>query len=78
MFYGEIENVGTQKAKLNFNYNLTQQKNSISIKAGGLDEDAEHLPEEIKLIEVLGSVTLHKYATVLIFLELNRMRQKHE
>ncbi len=43
LFNGEIENIGTEKAKLNFNNATDQQKNSLDIKASDHDQAANHL-----------------------------------
>jgi len=43
MFYGQIENIGSAKAKLSFNNSIDQQKNSVSIKAADHNEAADHL-----------------------------------
>jgi len=65
LFYGEIENIGTQKAKLNFNNSVTHQKNSISIKAAGHDEAADKLidllekQEDFDSIKAIGHRIVH-------------------
>jgi len=43
MFYGQIENIGSAKAKFSFNNSIDQQKNSVSIKAADHNEAADHL-----------------------------------
>ena len=43
IFNGQIENIGSAKAKLSFNNSIDQQKNSISIKAANHNEAAGHL-----------------------------------
>ncbi len=43
IFYGQIENIGSAKAKLIFNNSIAQQKNSIGIKAANHNEAADHL-----------------------------------
>ncbi len=43
LFNGEIENIGTNKAKLNFNNTVDQQKNSIDFEAADQDQAANHL-----------------------------------
>ncbi len=43
LFNGEIENIGTKKAKLHFNNAVDQQKNSIDFEAADHDEAANHL-----------------------------------
>src|SRR5665811_200116 len=43
IFNGQIENIGSAKAKLSFNNSIDQQKNSVSIKAADHNEAADHL-----------------------------------
>lgn len=43
LFDGEIENIGTKKAKLHFNNTVDQQKNSINFEAADHDQAANHL-----------------------------------
>ena len=45
VFDGQIENIGTAKAKLSFNNFITEQKNCIPIKAADHNEAADHLIE---------------------------------
>ncbi len=43
LFSGEIENIGSKKAKLNFTNTVEQQKNSIDFEAANYDQAANHL-----------------------------------
>jgi acetate kinase len=43
LFYGEIENIGTKKAKLNFTNTCDQQRNRIDIVASNHDQAANRL-----------------------------------
>lgn len=43
LFYGEMESIGTKNAKLSFNNTITNQKNSVSIKAADHDDAANFL-----------------------------------
>ena len=45
IFNGQIENIGSAKAKLSFNNSITEQKNWISIKAADHNKAANHLIE---------------------------------
>ena len=56
LFNGEIENIGTKKATLNFNNNTNQQKNSIDIEAADHDEAANHLIAWLEKQEHFDSV----------------------
>ncbi len=48
LFNGEIENIGSEKAKLNSTNSNSQQKESISIQAVNHNEAAENLIEWLK------------------------------
>jgi acetate kinase len=56
IFNGQIENIGSVKAKLSSYNSITQQKNNISIKAAGHDEAADHLFDWLEKQENFGSV----------------------
>ena len=56
LFYGEIENIGTQKAILNFTNTPDQQINSIDIEAANHDEAANHLIEWLQKQEGFDSI----------------------
>ena len=56
MFNGEIENIGSKKATLNFNNTSDQQKNSIDIEASDHDQAANHLIEWLVKQEHFDSV----------------------
>jgi len=56
MFNGQIENIGTKKAKLSFNNSVTEQKNCISIKAKDHHEAASHLIDWLEKQEGFGSI----------------------
>ena len=56
LFDGEIENIGTKKATLNFNSNTDQQKNSINFEASDHDQAANHLIEWLEKQEYFDSV----------------------
>ena len=43
MFNGEIENIGTKKAKLNFNNFISKRRNTIKIQSANHDEAADNL-----------------------------------
>ncbi len=43
LFNGQIENIGTKKATLNFNNTVDQQKNSFDFEAADHDQAANHL-----------------------------------
>ncbi|CAN5128348.1 hypothetical protein BH11BAC6_BH11BAC6_06660 [soil metagenome] len=43
LFNGEIENIGTKKAKLNFNNIVDQQKNSSDFEASDHDQAVNNL-----------------------------------
>ncbi len=43
LFYGEIESIGTQKAKLNFTDSVAKQQNSISLQSANHNEAANNL-----------------------------------
>ena len=43
LFYGEIENIGTKNAELNFTDAINNEKNSINIKAVDYDESVNYL-----------------------------------
>jgi len=56
MFNGQIENIGSAKAKLSFNNSVTEQKNSISIEAADHNEAADHLIDWLEKQEGFGSI----------------------
>ncbi len=56
LFCGEIENIGSKKATLNFNNTITQQKNSESIKATSHNQAANHLINFLEKQEGFDSV----------------------
>src|SRR5665213_4189522 len=56
IFDGQIENIGSAKAKLSFNNSINQQKNSINIKAANHNEAADHLIEWLEKQEGFGSI----------------------
>ena len=56
MFNGQIENIGSAKAKLSFNNSVTEQKNSISIEAADHNEAADHLIDWLEKQEDFGSI----------------------
>jgi acetate kinase len=56
LFYGEIENIGTKKATLNFNNAPHQQRNSLDIEAANHDEAANHLIEWLEKQKHFDSV----------------------
>lgn len=56
LFNGEIENIGTQNAKLNFTNSGTQQKNSVSIKSTDRDEVANNLIDWLEKQEGFDSI----------------------
>ena len=56
MFYGQIENIGSAKAKLSFNNSVTQQNNYISIKAADHNEAAGHLIDWLEKQESFDSI----------------------
>ena len=43
LFYGEMESIGTKNTKLSFNNTITNQKNSVNIKAADHDDAANFL-----------------------------------
>src|SRR5665213_1246163 len=45
LFCGELENIGTQKTKFNFNNSITNQKNSTDIQVADHDAAANFLIE---------------------------------
>ncbi len=65
LFNGEIENIGTKKAKLNFNNVDDQQKNSIDFEAADHDQAANHLidwlekQEDFDLVKAIGHRIVH-------------------
>ncbi len=56
LFYGEIENIGTQNAKLNFTNSVNEEKNSISIKSTDHDETANNLIDWLEKQEGFDSI----------------------
>ena len=56
MFVGQIENIGTTKAKLSFNDSVTEQKKCLSIKAKDHNEASGHLIDWLEKQEGFGSV----------------------
>lgn len=56
MFNGQIENIGSAKAKLSFNNFITEQKNCISIKAANHNEASDHLIDWLEKQEGFGSI----------------------
>ncbi len=58
LLYGSIENIGTNKAKLNFNNNKEQQKNSFDIDAADHDQAANHLIDWLEKQKDFTSVTV--------------------
>ncbi len=56
IFYGQIENVGSAKAKLSFNNSFSKQKKPISIKAKDHNEAAVHLIDWLEKQEGFGSI----------------------
>jgi acetate kinase len=65
LFNGAIENIGTQKATLNFSNTIDQQKNSIDIEAADHDQAANHLigwlekQEHFDSIKAIGHRIVH-------------------
>ena len=55
MFVGQIENIGTPKAKLSFNDSATEQKKCLSIKAKDHNEASGHLIDWLEKQEGFGS-----------------------
>ena len=62
---GEIENIGSKKATLNFNNTTDQQKNSIDIEAADHDQAANHLigwlekQENFDSVKTIGHRIVH-------------------
>lgn len=56
LFHGEIENKGTQNAKLTFTHSVTQQKNSISFKSANRDEAVKNLIDWLEKQENFDSI----------------------
>jgi acetate kinase len=56
LFNGAIENIGTQKATLNFSNTIDQQKNSIDIEAADHDQAANHLIDWLEKQEHFDSI----------------------
>ncbi len=56
LFYGEIENIGTQKAKLNFTNLVTEEKNSVSIQSTDHNEVANNLIDWLEKQEGFDSI----------------------
>ncbi len=56
LFYGEIENIGTQNAKLNFFNPVSEEKNSINIKSTDRDEVAHNLIDWLEKQEGFDSI----------------------
>ncbi len=56
MFNGQIENIGTKKAKLSFNNSVTEQKNRIPIKAKDHNEAAVNLIDWLEKQEGFSSI----------------------
>lgn len=57
LFSGEIENIGTKKATLNFNSATNQQKNSLDFEASDHDQAANHLIEWLEKQQGFTSVS---------------------
>ncbi|MEO7309134.1 MAG: acetate/propionate family kinase [Chitinophagaceae bacterium] len=57
VFTGEIENIGTNKATLNFAYTIDQQKNKVDLDAATHDQAANHLITWLEKQEDFDSVT---------------------
>lgn len=56
MFVGQIENIGTPKAKLSFNDSVTEQKKCLSIKVKDHNEASGHLIDWLEKQEGFGSI----------------------
>jgi acetate kinase len=56
LFNGAIENIGTQKATLNFSNTIDQQKNIIDIEAADHDQAANHLIDWLEKQEHFDSI----------------------
>jgi acetate kinase len=56
LFSGEIESIGTKKTKLNFNNNITNQKNSLDIQVANHDEAANFLIDWLEKQEGFTSI----------------------
>jgi len=56
MFVGQIESIGTKEAKLSSNNSVSEEKNSIPIKAKDHSEAAEHLIDWLGKQEGFGSI----------------------
>ncbi len=65
LFYGEVENIGTKKTKLNFTNVVTEEKNSINIPSPDYDETANTLidwlekQEGFNLVKAVGHRIVH-------------------
>ncbi|MDP4285545.1 MAG: hypothetical protein Q8891_14055 [Bacteroidota bacterium] len=56
IFDGQIENIGSSKAKLSFNNSVTEQKNCISIKAADHNAATHHLIDWLEKQEGFDSI----------------------
>ncbi len=56
LFYGEIENIGTEKATLNFTNLVNEEKNSISIQSADHDEATNNLINWLEKQEGFDSI----------------------
>ncbi len=56
MLYGQLENIGSAKAKLSFNNSVTEQINCISINASDHKEAADRLIDCLEKQECFGSI----------------------
>ncbi|MEO5995714.1 MAG: acetate/propionate family kinase [Chitinophagaceae bacterium] len=56
LLYGEIENIGSKKAKLNFNNTRDQKKESVDIEAANHNQASNHLVEWLEKQEGFVSV----------------------
>ncbi|MEO9003866.1 MAG: acetate/propionate family kinase [Ginsengibacter sp.] len=57
LFRGEIEKIGTEKAKLHFNNVVNQQKSSLDIEASDHDQAANHLIDWLEKQQYLATVS---------------------
>ncbi len=57
LFWGQIENIGTKKAKLNSNNTVDKQNNSIDFKAADHEQAANHLIDWLEKQEDFTSVS---------------------
>ena len=56
LFYGEIESIGTKNTKLSFINTITNQKNSINIKANDQEDGANFLIDWLEKQDDFASV----------------------